>query len=243
MIVLHCVTDKKSEQYAVAMHWSALKMLSSPGSVSYIHHPIVTAGSTGHADGIKAALLRADPLLQNVIVDSDVVFLMKGWNMWLEEALTQHKVVGSTYEDIGRFSTGHGPIQSYKKRPNMTLFGWSQGVEMASLDPHPDKQRFFPVLDNCLSERYNLPIGSSLLCDVGWQVPAHLDSLGIVGLGLENFRLNELPGFEACHPSNELFVTPDGKPFAAHQRGSSRSPFKGDANSQAFYEAVDRFLK
>ena len=81
-----------------------------------------------------------------------------------------------------------------------------------------------------------------MLLDVGWRIPSHLDSQGITGVGLKNLRLNTLAGFEDVDPSCELFITPSGQPFAAHQRGSSRSPFRGDKISKNFFAACDGFL-
>jgi hypothetical protein len=244
MINIHCVVDDKTINYARYMYNSAQKLANQPDNLNLeLYTSKSISGSTGHAVGLKDAFASSKLDRINIIVDSDVVFLFKGWDTWLLKTLEIEKVVGATYEDIGGFSSGHGPLQTYKKRPNLVMFAWLSGIDLRSVDPMPNKMdRTLAINNTELSQRYNLPLESQVFLDVGWRIPAILDSMGIMGLGFQNIRFNTLNGFENIHESCELFTLADGSLFAAHQRGSSRSLFRVDKISRAFYTACDELL-
>jgi hypothetical protein len=94
-------------------------------------------GSGGHANAIADIVAAQRQCSIKIIADSDTVMLLRSWDVMLERLHEMFHVVGTTYEDIGGFSSGNGPVQTYKGRPNLTWLSLAPNVELTGFDPSP----------------------------------------------------------------------------------------------------------
>lgn len=224
---------------------------------AHIHEAGVGRGSGGHAVAFQNAVNfpRLDDTYIRIVADTDTVMLMKGWDDKLLSLLfplapdgtlgATFDVIGTTYEPIGGFSSGDGPVQTYKGRPNATwiAFGMPSIGCFMGRQFGPAKQEHLAITDSEMSARYNLPIGNQLLRDVGWQIPEIIDRNHLRDMGLAHVK--PTMGARAILTSNdyhEEYQLPDGTPFVGHQRGSMKHPFRGTPISSAFYNAVEAYL-
>lgn len=203
-------------------------------------------GSLGHAIGIEAALRRSDSSAIHVIADADTVIFRQGWDSIIEESLTglhSYGILGVPYESIGGFSSGVTLLQTYKRIPTTTWMAISPLFDFRDLEVRPDKAKVIEVTTKELSEIYNLPVGFSVLKDVGWQIPDF-----IYGRGISYFALEQVKP-KSCAAGPLANISPyhdefhwNGLPFVAHQRGSMKHRFRIDPLSCAFYDACDAYL-
>lgn len=260
---LHIVTNNQTlayHDYCVENH---LKMISDPSKLeiysycldSYGYMNLISqkrtnvvrlpegSGSVGHALGIKAFLenLKSDDI--NIISDGDCVVLAKNWDLHIEKILETHGIVGTTYEDIGGFSSGNGPVQTYKRIPNFTWAALSPRHSW-NFDAMCQKQENLPIDSDELSKTFNLPVGTSLLREGNWRLPIHLRENGIPYYSLKFVRPTS--GDAKAVLSGEDYHTEyqleDGSPFVAHQRGSMSKAFRHHHLSKTFYDACEAYL-
>lgn len=202
------------------------------------------SGSVGHALGIQAFLANLKKDDVNVISDSDCVVLMKGWDREIKNLLQANGIVGTVYEDIGGFSSGNGPTQTYKRVPNFTWAALSPSYPW-NFDAMCQKHENLPIATDEMSRIFNLPIGSSLLREGNWKLPIHLDENRIPYYGFKFIRPTSsdakavLSG-EDYHTEYQLH---DGRPFVAHQRGSMSKAFRMHHLSKTFYDACEKYLE
>ncbi|MFZ4808755.1 MAG: hypothetical protein ACOYLQ_15985 [Hyphomicrobiaceae bacterium] len=182
----------------------------------------------------------------NVISDTDVVILKRNWDLDLCNSLARPRslgVIGIPYEDIGGFSTSISTHQTYKRKPTATWMALSPHFDFRHLSMMPDKNDDLLLDSVASSTLYNLPIGFSLLKDVGWQIPGYLEDNQIPFLSLELVKpgspdARALIGVSDYHDEFHW----DGVPYLAHQRGSMSHAFRVDPLSRSFYESCDRYL-
>lgn len=203
-------------------------------------------GSMGHALGIEAALARCEPGAIHVIADSDTALFAAGWDAMLEDALgpsSGYGILGVPYEDIGGFSSGSDRHQTYKRIATTTWMALSPHHDFRGLRALPDKEAAIEIDGPERAAIYNLPVGSCVLKDVGWQIPGFIHERGMRHLALEmvkpdSGRAGPLAGTSPYHDEFHW----DGRPFVAHQRGSMKHRFRIDPLSRDFYDACDAFL-
>lgn len=204
------------------------------------------AGSMGHGVCVEHALSMTDDGDIHIIVDSDTVVLAKGWDDYVRLELFERRVgtIGTTYEEVGGFTSGNGNLQTYKGVPNVVWMALSPLHRWRDLKALPKKDEEFVIKNPGMSKVYGLPVGYKLLRDVAWQIPEYLHNRGISHEGWRQRKPSKdaavLRGLYDYH--EEYHVTADNVPFVVHHRGSMRHPYRGDEISRAFYNAVDAHL-
>jgi len=204
------------------------------------------SGSTAHGACVEHALQMTDDGDIHIIVDSDTVVLAKGWDDYIRCELLDKKIgtVGTTYEDIGGFTSGGGNVQTYKGSPNVVWMALSPLHRWRDLKAMPAKSDDVHITNEGQAKIYGLPVGFRVLRDVAWQIPEYLSSRGISYVGWRQLKPTKdatvLKGLSDYH--EEYQVTVDNVPFVVHHRGSMRHAYRGDRISQNFYGAVDKYL-
>jgi hypothetical protein len=202
-------------------------------------------GSTAHGACIEHALSMTDDGDIHVLVDSDTVVVAQGWDDYVRIELLDKGVgtFGTTYEDIGNFTSGGGNVQTYKGIPNVVWMALSPLHSWRGLKALPRKGSDVPVDSDALSKIYNLPLGYHVLRDVAWQIPQYLHDNSISYKAWKQLKPSGaatiLKGLSDYH---EEYHVDDAVPFVLHQRGSMRHSYRADRISSAFYGAVDRYL-
>lgn len=235
------------EFYAYALDEQGYDMASTfmenmPGEVIRLPNG---SGSIGHMIGLNAIFTKIegdeDP---NVISDADCIVLMKGWDVWLRHALKTHGAIGTTYEDVGGFSSGNDSVQTYKRVPNFSWCALAAGPDWSNIDTSSDKGSPFAITTQEQSETFNLPIGFSVYREPCWQFPLFLKQRKIKSYPLNFVRPTSkeakavLSG-EDYHTEYQLL---DGTPFVAHQRGSMSKDFRVHHLSKTFYDACEAYI-
>jgi len=204
------------------------------------------SGSTAHGACVEHAVQMTDDGDIHIIVDSDTVVMAKGWDDYIRcELLDKHiGTVGTTYEDLGGFTSGGGNVQTYKGIPNVVWMALSPAHRWRDLRTMPAKGDDIHVTNEGQAKVYGLPVGYHVLRDVAWQIPEYLASRGITYVGWKQLKPTKdakvLKGLSDYH--EEYHVTVDDVPFVVHHRGSMRHVYRGDRISQSFYAAVDKWL-
>lgn len=229
--VCHCI-DKESQSFPETI--SAKCVVASNEKL---------AGSYGHAVGIKSALsfIKDNEKNIHIIADGDTVPLIKGWDIALKTIFNSGiKIIGTTYEDVGGWSSGPGKGQTYKNIPNFSWAALAPGLPWWEVDVIPLKAQLLPISNQELSETFNLPIGYELLCDGGWQLPIFLKKYNAPFNAMTHIKANSpnaliVKGLEMYNEEYHL----NGMPYVVHQRGSSTHRFRKHDLSIKFYNAVD----
>lgn len=199
------------------------------------------AGSWGHACCIMHALSSACDGDVHVICDSDTVVVARGWDDYLRRRIVIDGMgfIGTTYEDVGGFSSGTSAVQTYKRAPTFTFAAFNPKHDWRDLDVLPDKEKQIAITDERLSRLYGLPIGHSVFGEAGWQVPQFVSDNGILCDGWEHVKpTGKAVVLEGLADYNEEFHA-QGTPFVVHQRGSLRHVFREDKMSRRFYDTCD----
>jgi len=134
-------------------------------------------GSVGHAEGLNQALsnIPAECNRLNIICDSDTLVVAKHWDSALRYLINTRQVgaFGTTYENIGGFTSGTGITQTYKNLPNFVWMAVMPGFPWNTLDASSSVDKTLKLsAEDCLI--HNLPPNSVLLRDVGWKIPSFL---------------------------------------------------------------------
>lgn len=200
--------------------------------------------SWGHGACAVQALGMTNDGNVHVVVDSDTVVIAKGWDDYLRKRLIDDGVgvVGVTYEDINGSSSGPGKVQTYKKIPTLSWVALSPYHDWRDLDVMPNKSHEIAVSTPQLAEIYNLPVGYSVFCDVGWQIPQYLHDRKLSYEGWRRLKPTRdaivLKGLSDYHEEFHVGDTP----FVVHHRGSRQYAYRSDGISRTFYAAVDNYL-
>lgn len=202
------------------------------------------AGSVGHMIGLNAIFANLKKNDINVISDSDCVVLMKGWDTKLKELIAGGLgCIGTTYEDVGGFSSGAGTFQTYKRVPNFSWIALSPKYSW-KFDTSEDKANPLPITTQEQSEAFNLPIGYTLFREPCWQFPLYLYQNNITYGSLEFVRptSSKAKAVLSGEDYHTEYTLADGTPFVAHQRGSMKQLFRVDHLSKTFYDACDAYI-
>jgi len=200
-------------------------------------------GSGGHAVGIQSILANLSPGEINVVTDTDCVLLVKGWDTILNDLMKEYKIVGTTYEDIGGFSSGDSLTQTFKRIPNFTWVALSPEYDW-KFDASCDKHNNLQIDTQELSETFNLPIGYNLFREPIWRLPVYIRENNIRHLPLKFVRptSGDAKAILTGQDYHTEYQLNDGTPFVAHQRGSMSKAFRSHPLSSTFYDACDNYL-
>lgn len=267
-IVVHVSVDASTVGYAAFGWKTALELASMPDQLSLVSHCMDGSsaaamanlvgttvrlggnkdhnrigGSYGHAVCIMDAFKRTNDGNIHVIADTDAVLLAKGWDSYVRSRIDVGVgFLGTTYEDVGGFSSGTGLIQTYKKVPNFIWAALGLQHDWRDLDITPKKEHRVHITDETLSKIYNLPIGFSVFGEAGWQVPRFVHDNGIKYEGFQQLKPTKdatvLQGLTDY--SEEYHV--DGVPFVVHQRGGRQFAYRTSELSANFFKVVDGYL-
>jgi len=205
---------------------------------------VTLGGSNGHAAGLNAATRHLKSDAFHVIADADTAILMRFWDQKIRDLLKDYDVVGAPYEDIGGFTSGDGPVQTYKKFPNAVWLAFSDRLTLTNINWFPAKEGNIAINTDALCKLYNLPKGRELIRDVGWILPQYIASQGGNSFSFDHIKPSSpnaialRTGFD-YHEEYQI----DGVPFVGHHRGSHRHPFRQSDMSNAFFDAVEAYLR
>ena len=259
---LHIVTNNQTLAYYHYCVENHLKLAKNPENIevfaycldSYSYTGLVrenknairlpdNSGSVGHALGIQAFLsnLKQDHI--NIISDSDCVVLCKNWDEKIKNILENKGIAGTTYEDIGGFSSGNSTVQTYKNIPNFTWAALSPEYNW-NFDAMCQKQENLQITTVEQSQTFNLPIGYSLLREGNWKLPVHLKENRIPYYSFKFVRPSsqEAKAVLSGEDYHTEYQLQDGTPFVAHQRGSMSKAFRHHHLSKTFYDACELYL-
>lgn len=271
VIHVHTQTDKHTQAYTTFM-WETMRALANhpdklrlsvhcmgptaterlaslPQTKTY-HVPNISndqglVGSVGHGACVEHALSLTDDGDIHIIADSDTVMLAKGWDDYVRYQLIDNDTgtFGTTYEDIGGFTSGAGDVQTYKDAPNVVWMALSPLHRWQDLRALPEKSSNLTITDAGMSKIYGLPIGNHVLRDVAWQIPEYLSNRAISYIGLKQLKPSSdasivLKGLSDYHEEYHVGEVP----FVVHHRGSMKYAYRSDTISVNFYKAVDAWL-
>ncbi len=273
-LVIHTTVDKNTFEYVEAMCMIAKKLAREPDNLTFVAHcmgPVIRelensslisvsravkmdvdatrdpnrGTSNDHALCIMDALSMTGDGNIHVIADSDTALLASGWDDYVRQRMNLGiGIIGTTYEDLGGFSSGSGIGQTYKKIPNFIFAALNPSHDWCGLDILPNKRHRVNIDTQELSTTYNLPIGQQVFGEAGWQVPQFLRDNNISYEGWEQLKptKNAIVLKGLTDYSEEYHV--DGNiPFVAHQRGGRKHAFKRHELSVNFFNAVDSYIE
>jgi hypothetical protein len=235
----HCIGPTAADQLGKLPNSQGFHVPATDGGVGG------QGGSTAHGVCVEHALAMTDDGDIHLNVDSDTVVLAKGWDDYIRIQLLDRGVgiMGATFEDIGGFSSGGGLLQTFKGIPYTCWMAMSPAHVWRDLKVRPAKDSNIPISNEGLAKTYGLPIGYSVLKDVGWQIPEYLHARNIPYVGWKHLKGSKdavvLKGLSDYH---EEFHVDGNVPFVVHHRGSMRHPYRAAGISLGFYTAVDNYI-
>lgn len=236
-LTVHCMGPSAADK---ASGWRQAEAI-----ISRSRSPDGNTGSAGHGSCVMDALSMTNDGALHVIADSDTVMVAKGWDEYLRMKLVNEGfgIVGSTYEDLGGFSSGNASTQTYKKIPTLTWCALTPEHSWRTLDVMPNKNHLISIKTHELSRIYNLPQGYNVFGEVGWQIPQYINDNRLKYEGWRQLKpTGEAIVLKGLSDYHEEFHVGDRIPFLVHHRGSLRHAYRGDRISKRFYEAVDAYL-
>jgi hypothetical protein len=202
-------------------------------------------GSVGHALGIAKCLENLEPGAINVVSDVDVLIIRKNWDDVLRDEFLEKAtgILGTTYENFSGFSSGTSTTQNYKNKPTLTWCAFSPNYDFKLMKVMPDKLNVLKIDNEYLSDIFGLPIGFSLLKDVGWELPFFLHDNLIPFKIFEHIKPTDSKSIvlKGAYPYHDEFHL-NGIPFLVHQRGSMKHVYRLDSISRDFYWKIGEFL-
>lgn len=203
-----------------------------------------SGSSERHSIALNQVLsgITADSSDINILSDADCYTVAKDWDLLVRKVLSSSDCIGTTYENIGGFSSGSGKKQTYKRLPNCTWFAMAPGFKWNQLDCTPDLHN-----ESRLSKEdaamYNLPSDNVLLRDAGWKIPRFIKDNGLKYTVLTHEKPSQnskvLAGLSDYHEEYQL----GGVPVLVHQRGASKHAFRVGKLSEGFLKAADKWLE
>lgn len=200
-------------------------------------------GSSGHAAGLNSAFKASGGEGIDIIADTDTVIVVKDWDVVLSKILDKDAIIGTSYEQKGGATSGHGLVQTYKTSPNLTWVAFSSRFPFSQVDASHILWRNMPITTQAQADLYGLKIGEALLRDVGWKIPQFLKDHNATSCILThtNPESGKCKVLQISNSYNEEFQL-NGTPFIVHQRGSRKHAFKSEPLSAPFYAAAEKYL-
>lgn len=224
-----------------------VKKLSNLGFV--VKNFFGARGTSGHAMSINSAFKMFENQSVNIIADADTMMVAKSWDQILVDYFQINSdigVVGTSYEDIGRSTSGIGNCQTYKNLPNVTWMACNSLLyDFTSYSCNPNKNTHLAISDSTLSKTYNLPIGYTLLRDTGWEFPEFLMTNSIQSLAFKHFKQNDHETKvikNSGYDYHEEYHFQDN-PFVIHHRGSMKHKFKQSHMSNVFFTLAETYIQ
>ncbi len=273
-LVIHTTVDKNTFEYVEAMCTIAKKLATNSNELVVIAHcmgeiipelansSLITESrsvkmdvdatrdpnrgtSNDHALCIMDALSMTYDGNIHVIADSDTALLARGWDDYIRERMNAGVgIIGTTYEDLGGFSSGSGIGQTYKKIPNFIFAALSPLHDWRALNVLPNKRHRVRIDTHELSKTYNLPIGQEVFGEAGWQVPQFLRDNNISYEGWTQLKpTKNAIVLKGLTDYSEEYHVDGNTPFVAHQRGGRKHAFKRHELSINFFNAVDAYVE
>lgn len=202
------------------------------------------SGSSGHASGINSAFLSSGGEGIDIIADTDTVIVVKNWDLLLADILSKYAIIGTSYEQKGGATSGHGVVQTYKTSPNLTWVAFSSRYPFNKLDANHKLWKNLPIKTEEQAELYGLKVGESLLRDIGWKMPQFLKDYNATCciLAHTNPESGKSKVLKVGNSYNEEFQL-NSQPFIVHQRGSRKHAFKSQPLSAPFYDAAEAYIQ
>lgn len=206
--------------------------------------PGVVHGSEGHAACIGDALRMTGDGDIHVISDSDAIVVTRGWDDYVRKRLVTDSIdiMGTTYEDLGGFSSGATSLQTYKKLPTFTWVALAPSRSWHDLDVTPNKAHRVGVDTEELSKIYNLPVGYRVFGEAAWQVPQYIHTNKLTYEGWKHVKpsgqalvLKGLTDYHEEYHAGDI-------PIVVHHRGSLRHAYRSEGMSKLFFQVVDSWL-
>lgn len=207
-------------------------------------HKRGSGSSERHSIALNQVLsnITASSIDINILSDADCYTVLKDWDLLVRKVLSSSDCLGTTYENVGGFSSGAGKKQTYKRLPNCTWFAMSPGIDWSQLDCTPDLYNESKLTKED-AVMYNLSFDNILLRDAGWKIPRFIKDgkLKYTVLSHEKptQRSKVLQGLSDYHEEYQL----DGVPILVHQRGASKHAFRVGKLSEGFLKAVDKWME
>lgn len=200
-------------------------------------------GSHGHGACIMSAFKMMNDGNIHIITDGDAFVVAKGWDNYVRKRIAEGVgIMGTTYEDLGGFSSGSDQVQTYKKVPTFTWAAMSSNYPWSLLNVMPDKAHRVAINSPLLSKIYNLPVGYSVFGEAAWQLPQFIYDNAMPYEGWRQLKPSKdavvLKGLTDYHEEYHA----EGVPFVVHHRGSIKHAYRGNKVSNAFFASVDRYL-
>lgn len=200
-------------------------------------------GSSGHAAGLNSAFKASGGEGIDIIADTDTVIVIKDWDIVLGKILSDYAIIGTSYEQRGGVTSGHGNVQTYKTSPNLTWVAFSSRYPFHEVDASHILWRNLPIKTAEQAELYGLQVGDYLLRDVGWKIPKFLKKHSAKSCILTHTKpeTGNSKVLKIANHYNEEFQL-DGIPFIVHQRGSRKHAFRSEPLSAPFYAAAENYI-
>lgn len=242
-LTIHCMAQAAAE---ILSNWVHVQQYKNVEILSVAN----SGGSTGHGNCIMQALAQTGDKAIHVISDGDAIVLVKGWDNYLRKRFVKDEnrihICGTTYEDIGEFSSGHGLLQTYKKIPTFTWGALSPFHDWQDLNFMPNKNHTVNVNTHLLSHIYNVPVGYSIFGEAGWQLPQYLYDNQLKYEGWHQKKPSKdalvLKGLTDYHEEYHVVQEGESIPFVVHHRGSLRHKYREGEMSKLFYDRVDNYV-
>lgn len=238
-------SEKVSGCYPVYKDKGAFRLVTLREWMVFLRYKLTgnsgLAGSNGHSAGLNK-IMKVMPTMpgHHVIADSDVAILTHDWDTMIEEQFADHHLIGTTYEDIGGFSSGDGLVQTYKNFPNANWVAIREDCDLTALDWFPRKEKNIKIDTDDKAKLYGLPVGYEMVCDGGWAFPQYASDRGYKSKAMKQVKSSsdQIQVLTTNNTYNEEYQL-DGQAFVGHQRGGSHIAFRASEISISFYDCVE----
>lgn len=246
-IIVHTTFDTISKDYADYCITITKKLANNVDNITHTMTKVRDgSGGGGHGEALNE-IFEAMPIQDdviNVICDSDTILVKQGWDEIILKHMCENSinVVGTTYEDVGGFSSGNSHTQTFKDKPHAI---WCAVDHVATealkhVNMLPDLSPL-KITDESTSKTFGIPVGYQLLRDTGWGFATIFSSEEIKYTCMKIIRGNEKKVLRNNNDYNEEYHL-DGQPFVCHQRGSRKNKFRQTEISRNFYELCDQYI-
>lgn len=246
-IHVHTMYDDNSKEYADYCLENTKQLAKTPANITFTETKVRTGtGGVGHGEALNKifSTMPVENNVYNIICDSDTVLVCKNWDETILDHMKETKVsvVGTSYEELGGFSSGNSRVQTFKTKPNAI---WCVVDEKASkilrnIDMSANIETML-ITDESMSQTFGIPVGYHLLRDTGWQFAKLFTKdikytcLNIARDDKKHVLINNVDYNEEYHLNNI--------PFVCHQRGSRKNQFKQTEISKKFYENCEHYVQ